>query len=448
MLEPLDGANVTRRVVVPSDPEACARAYAALHDWDGGFAWQASAEECSARGLAQSSAAAELTYGHITYDGVAQLLSLLDALADPGEATAPRAFMDVGSGVGTAVFAAALLRARPIEEVTAPLAGPWIDRIVGVEVIGALHERAAEILFRRWDDAVGGEAERVEAATAGAAASVSDGPADPTRAAAIGARGADEARSATIELIRADIAAWPGGAAHWRAADVVFANSLLFGTGLMAELAVGAIAMRPGARLVTVRLSCSFSRVALRLACSGVPRSRRGGRGRGREGRASAQQERMWWRERYGDDHEKRAALFATNEVARVRADKVAERWRFAFELEENGTRGYRGKQLTKLFTPLFLGWRATGCLVATLLARRDGMLADGLGNVGAGLCARARRSSRHGSGASDSRVAAWLRPLRRGSARMRPLRAATLRVAPRGRGVRQWPAFERKSDT
>jgi len=145
-------------------------------------------------------ASASLTYGEVEYGPFAGLFKVLerDGLAPEGK------FADLGSGVGKAVFTAALAHD--------------FAKVLGIEILSELHALCQEKLLPRFDVHL---RERLE---------------PPER------QGVD------IRFVRGDATVLD----EWTTCDVVFANSTCFDKELMARFARMAANMAPGTYFVTM----------------------------------------------------------------------------------------------------------------------------------------------------------------------------------------------------
>jgi len=155
-----------------------------------------------------------LTYGEVDFNSYAAILALLDP--------APSSVLvDLGSGVGKAVIATALLY------------GSTFRRVHGIEIIRELFEAS---------DQVCAEYRRL--------VSNPDCPYNNNN-------NMCEVTFALGDFLTQDNMSTRGEYLDWTKADIVFANSTCFDADLMRRIADCASSMRPGTRLVT--LTCELS---------------------------------------------------------------------------------------------------------------------------------------------------------------------------------------------
>ena len=262
---------------VPSDVAAAYSELLAMHPFSVGK--QISARHRERIGVTDEKLAehSSLTYGETPLETVARVLESSDRLRRaPGvdaEAAAAaqrrEVFLDVGSGVGKPVFAAALLR-------------PWA-RCIGVELMRGLHRTARELrrAFRSGlpfvQRGVKGTLYRVPAEARATRIELRCG--DVTSAATMALEGSDdedddygeddegdddeedEGRDGT----ESDRSPAPGPQLEslWSQVDVAFACSTCFDEAMMQRLSQAALPMRPGTVFATsgVRMSEDWGEV-------------------------------------------------------------------------------------------------------------------------------------------------------------------------------------------
>ena len=169
-----------------------------------------SAEERQRRGLVT----AQLAYSEARFDGMAGLISVMrDELALTALKRGGGKFVDLGSGVGKALMAAALLHS--------------FDECVGIELLRPLHEAAVAMLDRF----------------------------DRTARQALPA----SRRRVAVQLVRDDLARIP-----WLDADVVLCISTTFDATLMSRIAAISNDMSVGAVFVTTTTRLPSARWAVR----------------------------------------------------------------------------------------------------------------------------------------------------------------------------------------
>jgi hypothetical protein len=168
-----------------------------------------SAEERQGKGLIS----AQLAYSEVTFRGVAELLqSLREDLKLPTLTRGGGKFVDLGSGVGKAVFAAAMAHS--------------FTELVGVEMLQGLHEGAVHVLDR-FDEAVRPKL-------------------PPPR------------RRSAVQFLRDDFTQVP-----WLDADVVFCVSTTFDAAVMSRIAALSNDMRRGAVMITTTTRLPSARWAV-----------------------------------------------------------------------------------------------------------------------------------------------------------------------------------------
>ncbi|KAA0163036.1 hypothetical protein FNF28_04426 [Cafeteria roenbergensis] len=169
-----------------------------------------SAEERQRRGLVT----AQLAYSEARFDGMAGLISVMrDELALTALKRGGGKFVDLGSGVGKALMAAALLHS--------------FDECVGIELLRPLHEAAVAMLDKF----------------------------DRTARQALPA----SRRRVAVQLVRDDLARIP-----WLDADVVLCISTTFDATLMSRIAAISNDMSVGAVFVTTTTRLPSARWAVR----------------------------------------------------------------------------------------------------------------------------------------------------------------------------------------